>query len=163
MSPDVRALLEGVSLLDMVIIISAIGAVLAGVKWVLPAARRVSDFLDDWNGEKSRPGHPGRPGAMARLEALEDRMTAAAVEARLSTDKISALEDTGRQTALKVDEIQKNVKPNGGLSAHDLLTRRIDGMRELVADTMQETGKLRRDVLRAIEDNHPDYSLPDGD
>lgn len=36
-----------------------------------PWLRRIGHFLDDWNGEEDRPGHPGRPGLMARVAGLE--------------------------------------------------------------------------------------------
>lgn len=33
--------------------------------------RRQSDFEDDWYGVADRPGVPGRPGAMVRLQTIE--------------------------------------------------------------------------------------------
>jgi hypothetical protein len=33
---------------------------------------RLNNMLDDWNGEKSRPGVPGRKGVMERLEDQDD-------------------------------------------------------------------------------------------
>ena len=51
---------------------------LAGLLWrylVRPGmvlARRVGEFLEDWQGTPARPGVPARPGAMERLRQLEN-------------------------------------------------------------------------------------------
>ncbi|MFB7496109.1 hypothetical protein ACFC09_15680 [Streptomyces sp. NPDC056161] len=36
--------------------------------------RRVDEFIDDWQGEPSRPGVPARLGVMERMVGLESRM-----------------------------------------------------------------------------------------
>lgn len=36
---------------------------------------RVSDFLDDWNGQSERAGVAGRPGVMERLDRIEHELT----------------------------------------------------------------------------------------
>lgn len=51
---------------------AALGVITKGVKIVLKLARRVSEFLDDWNGEPERDGVEARPGVMKRLAALEE-------------------------------------------------------------------------------------------
>jgi hypothetical protein len=58
-------------------IITAAAVVVKGIK---PFLRRISDFLDDWNGQPGRPGVPKRPGVMERLSTMED------VSTRLSND-----------------------------------------------------------------------------
>lgn len=44
-------------------------------RWVVCPMRRmwreVREFLSDWRGEPTRPGVPGRPGVMRRLEQIE--------------------------------------------------------------------------------------------
>lgn len=57
--------------------------------------RRVQDFLDDWRGEPARPGVPARQGIMARLEWIEQR----------------------------VAMVEREVRPNGGRSLKDQVTR----------------------------------------
>lgn len=48
---------------------------LAGITFKLaPLFRKLQQFLDDFQGEQDRPGVPGRPGVMKRLETLEDDM-----------------------------------------------------------------------------------------
>jgi hypothetical protein len=37
-------------------------------------AGRIHDFLDDWNGERSRPGVPARAGVMQRLDNIEHEL-----------------------------------------------------------------------------------------
>lgn len=113
--------------------------------------RPLRDFLDDWNGEPARDGFSGRPGVMSRLESLEE-------QGRTSSHKISALEDTGKQTAIKIDEIQMNVKPNGGESAHDGLMKAHRETRGMVAEALRELGTFRAEYGRALRTNHPDYN-----
>lgn len=36
---------------------------------------RFAHFLDDWFGEEERPGVAARPGTMARLRCIEDRLS----------------------------------------------------------------------------------------
>ncbi|WP_413808095.1 hypothetical protein [Streptomyces sp. OE57] len=45
-----------------------------GVRGVVRLGRRVDEFIDDWQGEPSRPGVPARPGVMERMVGLEGRM-----------------------------------------------------------------------------------------
>lgn len=54
------------------VVAAAIAVIFKGVKFVLKLARRVSEFLDDWNGEPAREGVEERPGVMKRLAALEE-------------------------------------------------------------------------------------------
>jgi len=73
---------------------------LFGVLWRLarPArriARRVEEFIDDWQGVHARPGVQGRPGVMTRLETIE------------------------RSIGVVADE----VRPNGGGSMRDAVDR----------------------------------------
>lgn len=47
------------------------GAVWLGIKLYHKFLKRTSDFLDDWSGEKARPGVEARPGVMARLASQD--------------------------------------------------------------------------------------------
>lgn len=98
------------------------------VTWLGPLRK----FLEDWNGEDARDGVPGHPSVMARLEALEEQGKTAAAQGAVSADRIN--------------EIQMNVKPNGGSSAHDKLAKRLDELHNLVVDSLKK--------------NHPDYRPP---
>lgn len=98
------------------------------VTWLGPLRK----FLEDWNGEDARDGVPGHPSVMARLEALEEQGKTAAAQGAVSADRIN--------------EIQMNVKPNGGSSAHDKLAKHLDELHNLVVDSLKK--------------NHPDYRPP---
>jgi hypothetical protein len=62
-------------------------AILSGVGWFLRKLRAFSkqfdDFLEDWRGEKARPGVPERPGIMQRLSSQDK--TLSDISARLAT------------------------------------------------------------------------------
>lgn len=45
------------------------------VGWVLRTWKRLTDFLDDWNGEPARPGVEARPGFPERIARLEKLVT----------------------------------------------------------------------------------------
>jgi hypothetical protein len=54
---------------------AVLGAIWVCIKLYHKFLKRTSDFLDDWQGEKARPGVEARPGVMARL-ACQDVMLA---------------------------------------------------------------------------------------
>ncbi len=72
----------GVPALDTVLVWGGAVSLLAGLvtlgwrlaRGVVRFGRRVDDFIDDWQGEPSRPGVPARPGVMERMEGMETRM-----------------------------------------------------------------------------------------
>ncbi|GAA5078040.1 hypothetical protein HNP84_009616 [Thermocatellispora tengchongensis] len=37
-------------------------------------AEKFGQFWDDWNGVEDRPGMPGRPGVIVRLESIEEQL-----------------------------------------------------------------------------------------
>jgi hypothetical protein len=70
---------------------AAIGALLKGLRWVLRTWRKLSEFLDEWNGEAARPGHVRVPGIPERLTKLESDVTA--VRAQVTPNGGSSLLD----------------------------------------------------------------------
>lgn len=82
-------------------IAAAISALAKGGKWMINTWRKIGHFLDDWQGEPARPGHPHRPGILERLEALESDLTA--VKAQVSPNGGGSLLD-------KVDQIKTAVE-----------------------------------------------------
>lgn len=60
---------------------------------VWPWVRRVTRFLDDWQGTEESPGHPREPGVPERLLVLETRL----------------------------QRVEYQVQPNGGESAYDAM------------------------------------------
>jgi hypothetical protein len=50
---------------------SLIWKFLGGLRRII---KRVDQFIDDWNGTEERPGHPPKPGVMARLEWIEHEL-----------------------------------------------------------------------------------------
>lgn len=77
----------------------AVTAVLGGAWRVLRrgrrVARRLDQFIDDWQGTPDRPGVEGRPGVMERLSMIEQR----------------------------VGIVMHEVRPNGGASLRDAVHR----------------------------------------
>lgn len=107
-----------------------VGGVIAWVvKYVWPLSHRLGRFLDDWQGVEARPGFDAVPGFPQRLKAVETTTHA-------SSEKLASMEEaakvtatTTQDTATKLDrleaavaDIQHNVKPNSGSSAHDAIT-----------------------------------------
>jgi hypothetical protein len=66
-----------------------IGAKPARMLWHL--VRGTTRFLDDYFGEPPRDGYPGRPGVMARLASMDDRL--GRVEEQLSANGHGSIRD----------------------------------------------------------------------
>lgn len=74
MPPELRGFLDGITLADILTWSLALGALFAGVKWVVPLGKKVGNFLDDVMGEPARPGVPERLGLMARVQRIEHEL-----------------------------------------------------------------------------------------
>ncbi|GIH27605.1 hypothetical protein Aph01nite_59150 [Acrocarpospora phusangensis] len=62
---------------DVINIFSGIAVIVGGITALVvvrKSLKKLSDFMDDWNGEPDRPGVPGRLGVMQRLEAIESEV-----------------------------------------------------------------------------------------
>ncbi|MFE9834088.1 hypothetical protein ACFYP4_02895 [Streptomyces sp. NPDC005551] len=44
------------------------------LRLIRSVAKRVDEFMDDWNGIPERPGHEARPGVMSRLNWIEHEL-----------------------------------------------------------------------------------------
>jgi hypothetical protein len=84
----------------------AVTAVVVTSRWAAVRWRRVSDFLEDWNGEESRPGVPERPGVMSRLAALEADVVT--IRAEVSPNHGGSLKDA-------VERIDERTEMDGEL------------------------------------------------
>lgn len=69
-------------------------------RWAWRAARRVTHFLDAWNGQPEADGIPARPGVMARLGTLEETVTA--VHAETQANHGTSLRDVVNRTEAAV-------------------------------------------------------------
>lgn len=69
-------------------------------------AQRVEDFVDDWQGARGRPGVPARAGVMERLDVIERGL----------------------------EEVRREVRPNGGSSMRDAINRVDERTRQLTDD-----------------------------
>lgn len=68
--PSVTAahnLLTDLTLGQMLALFATAAIVFGIVRKINPVMHRLNDMLDDWNGEKARPGVPERSGVMERL------------------------------------------------------------------------------------------------
>lgn len=63
---------ETVTVGNIITWVTFIAACVVLVRKVTPVFKTLADLLDDFKGEKARPGVKARPGIMERLEKLED-------------------------------------------------------------------------------------------
>ncbi|MEV4749089.1 hypothetical protein AB0K21_22145 [Streptosporangium sp. NPDC049248] len=99
--------MTGITWVDGFVIIGIVGTAIVLI-WkaaagTLARLRRISHFLDDWNGEAARPGVPYRPGFPDRLQQIE---------AELRPNHGSSLRDV-------VDRLERSVRRvEDGLATH---------------------------------------------
>ena len=142
---DMRALLDAVTIGDIVGLLAAIGAIWASIKWIRPALRAITNFLDDWNGEPERPGVPGRAGV---LEQIADLRTDVDLAKTLARDAAESSADAAFHS-----------KPNHGSSSYDALMKQVRATGEAVSESQQDRRGLHAHMseiserLRAVE-NH---------
>ena len=140
---DMRALLDAVTIGDIVGLLAAVGAIWASIKWVRPALRAITNFLDDWNGEPERPGVPGRAGV---LEQIAD----------LRTD-VDLAKTLARDAAESASDAAFHSKPNHGSSSYDVLMRQVQDTKGAIAESQQDRQRLHAHMselserLRAVE------------
>jgi len=64
-------LLTDLTLGQLLAIIATLAVIAGFVRSVNPIMRRMNDMLDDWNGQKARPGHDAEPGVMEHLKMVD--------------------------------------------------------------------------------------------
>jgi len=84
---------------------------------VVKFLKRTIHFFDDFLGEEERPGVPARPGFNERMAKFENCMNK-------MSQNISGIED-------KIEEIEKELKPNSGKSLRDVINRIEDRLEAL--------------------------------
>lgn len=85
-------------------LITILGTLVTLGKWSYRQFKAIDSLLEDWNGEPSRPGVPGRLGVMERLDSIEKKVNSAAF----------------------------NSRPNHGTSAYDEHTRLLNKILERI-------------------------------
>ncbi len=78
-----------------------------GGRWLWRLGRRTWVFMDDWNGEKPSPGHPGSPGVLERLTSVEEVTQRILREVTLNSGK--SMKDVVTRTEGAVGELQTRV------------------------------------------------------
>jgi len=104
-------------------ILGALAAIGKAVLYVFSVFRRLTRWLDDWEGEPPRPGFPaGRPGVLDRIASIEsrvDRLPAVearlvALEAQMMPNGGGSMRDAIDRTAAAVGAGDRSPQPDGG-------------------------------------------------
>jgi hypothetical protein len=83
--------------------------VMAFIRKVLPVIRRIGHFVDDWFGEPGRLGTAAVPGVLARLTAIESRLSR--VEGQFKPNSGSTLRDAVDRVEEQVQQLNEGGKP----------------------------------------------------
>ncbi len=126
--------------LELTVAALTVPSLFAAVVWrpVRRATRKVGLILDDWAGEAGRPGVPARPGVMERLATIEANQNDVRAESQSTRNEVrNALMQQEKRTAAvladmdvnltgaldHIEQIHREVTPNGGGSLKDQVTR----------------------------------------
>lgn len=90
-------------------IVVAVFLALVSWKYLRPPTKGIEHFLEDWNGEPSRPGVPERPGMMQRVGNIEASQT----KADVFFEKYGPI----------IDKLEHEMHPNSGTSLADAVNR----------------------------------------
>ncbi|MEU1883442.1 hypothetical protein ABZ470_39565 [Streptosporangium sp. NPDC020072] len=70
--------MTGIGWVDVFVVIGIVGGASAlvwrGLRLAARKTRRLTHFLDDWQGEPARPGVEARPGIPERLQKIESEL-----------------------------------------------------------------------------------------
>lgn len=113
-------------------VVAVVAAIATAVRKAWPWLARLVHLVDDLYGTDARPGVPRRRGVAERLEALEQDMST---------------------TMAAASSAAFHSKPNGGSSAYDAMTRKIDNITQIVSDHVGESKTWVRAVGAALDEH----------
>lgn len=111
---------------DLLTYLSIAGVIFGALAWMRkktkPVWNDIKQIAQDWKGVPDRPGVKGRPGVMVQMDRMSKELEAVRVIAT---------------------EARYHSMPNGGNSAYDKLTQKMDQNREQAA---RDTAEVREDT-----------------
>lgn len=123
--------LNQVTIGQVTVLVTILGAVIAFLRKVLPWMRNISHFVDDVSGQAPRNGRPASPGLLERQAAVE-----------------ASIED--------IRVLAQQLRPNGGGSVKDQLNR-IDALALRVNDQLNDLRATTR-ALQMTYDSHAHHA-----
>lgn len=91
--------------------------------------RRTNHFLDDYFGESARDGLPARPGIMARLKSVEEKLA----------------------------QIVAETRPNGGTSLHDVMSRTERAVDDIRDEQAAMRARMEQLEVQRHDRDEPEY------
>lgn len=139
-------LLLDLSVGELVAILGSLAAIVALIRKFGPLLRRLDDLLDDWFGQKPRPGVPERKGVMQRLSDQD----VAIQEVRTLVDPLIGLDHPGNhnQVLSRLDDLDASahrVSHRLNRLEHTLL-RHMRESREWVTLNHEQAARVGYDV-----------------
>ena len=135
--------LRDLTLGQIVTVVATLGVVVGLFKKVGPLLRRISNLLDDWNGEHARPGVPERKGVMERLED-QDTVLAKQDEVLRKQDEVLA--------ALRASVNPLLVDHEAIGDRHEIL-RRLHEMTALLSDQRDDVIQVKTLLHRHLRES----------
>lgn len=129
--PDPMDLNPAALIAALIVLIVAALLLARAARGVLPGLRKLSRFLDDWQGEPDRPGVPGRPGVMEQLSALREEQIRTR-DGLVYTDGRPLKEVVGDIAAKQVED-----------------SARLDTLTQVIGHTVAKTSEERVEGHRA--------------
>ena len=107
---------ETITIGNIITWITLVAGIVVLVRKVTPAMKKLSDTLDDIQGERARPGVPARPGIMERLATqdvslmnITDKLETAVTNHALVMDQLGHMAATQKRYGKQIDRNSRNV------------------------------------------------------
>ncbi len=110
------------------VMLTALGLVLAALRWLWIGAQKMVRLADDLLGEPAQGLQPERPGIVKRLSTIEEVM---AQRLDAIDERQARIEDVQRIIQERLTLVEAQLKPNGGGSLRDTIDRTADRVDKL--------------------------------
>lgn len=134
-------LLADLTIGQLLAVIGTLAVIIGIVRKIHPVMKRLDEFMDDWFGQKARPGVEGRPGAMQRLSDQDEVLSHLRKKVEPLVDETAA--GNHKEVLNKLEEISGTTHKNAAHlhNVEHLLHRHIRESRAWLVEVDKATAE----------------------